>query len=77
MAQAEVTFTVVFDRNELGGYTVTVPALPGLVTEGASLDEAKQMAREAIKCYLESMLKDGLPLPEEREVLHEQVRVAV
>jgi len=40
------------------GYTVTVPKLPGLVTEGDNLKEARQMVKDAIRCYLEALLKD-------------------
>ena len=47
--------TVFFDRNELGGYTVTVPALPGLVTEGKDLENARSMAEDAIRCYIEGL----------------------
>jgi antitoxin HicB len=36
--------------NEHGGYTVVVPALPGLVTEGNNLDHAREMAKDAIRC---------------------------
>ncbi len=50
---------VLFDLNELGGYTVTVPALPGLVTEGKNLEDARAMAEDAIKCYLEGLQKTG------------------
>jgi predicted RNase H-like HicB family nuclease len=50
-------FEVVFEDNG-DGYTVTVPKLPGLVTEGDNLKQAKEMARDAIKCYLEALLKD-------------------
>ena len=46
-------YTAVFERNEHGGYTVIVPALPGLTTEGKNLDDARKMAMEAIQCYLE------------------------
>lgn len=35
-----------------GGYTVTVPALPGCVTDGTTIDEALERAREAIALYL-------------------------
>jgi antitoxin HicB len=70
MARAEAiegetfTYTVVFEpEEEAGGYTVTCPALSGLVTEGDTLDEAQEMAADAILCYLESLRKDGLPLP--------------
>lgn len=51
-------YEVVFESNG-DGYTVTVPKLPGLVTEGGNLREAREMARDAIRCYLESLLKDS------------------
>lgn len=58
------TYTVVFEPDEeAGGYTVTCPALPGLVTEGDTLEEARERAAGAIRCYLESLRKDGLRLP--------------
>ena len=66
----EYTYLVNFEPAEEGGDVVTCPALPGLVTEGDSLDEARQRAAEAIVGYLESLEKDGLPIPasEEHEV---------
>ena len=56
-------YTVTFKPAEEGGYIVTVAALPGLVTYGETLEEAKEMAHEAIAGYLESLQKDGLPIP--------------
>ena len=50
-----------------GGYTVTVPALPGCVTQGETLEEAIAMAKDAIQLYIESLVADGEPVPEERE----------
>lgn len=50
-------YEAIFDPNG-AGYTVTVPKLPGLVTEGDNLKEAKEMAKDAIRCYLEALLKD-------------------
>ena len=70
------TYTVVFEKEE-GGYTVTVPMFPGLVTEGRTLKEARAMAQDAIHCYLESLLKDGEPIPEETEVDIEKLEVEV
>ena len=60
---AEHRYTVLFEPAEEGGYVVTCPALPGLVTAGDSLDEAREMARDAIRVYLESLHKDGLTAP--------------
>ena len=55
----EITYQyeTVFDPNG-AGYTVTVPKLPGLVTEGNDLKESREMARDAIRCYLEAILKE-------------------
>jgi len=59
----EHQYTVVFEAAEEGGYVVTCPALPGLVTEGDTIEEARAMAAEAIRGYLESLAKDGLTAP--------------
>lgn len=61
-------YTVILHPDsEQGGYTVTVPALPGCLTEGDTLEEALVMVKEAILGYLESLVKHGEPIPEERE----------
>jgi antitoxin HicB len=52
-----------------GGFTVTVPSLPGCVTYGETLEEAKQMAREAIELYIESLREHGEEVPTENDVL--------
>ncbi len=58
-------FKVILEWNEdVGGYTVTVPALPGCVTEGDTVQEALDNAREAIVGYLEALKIQGQPLPE-------------
>jgi predicted RNase H-like HicB family nuclease len=49
-----------------GGYTVTVPTLPGIVTQGETLEEALEMVRDAIALYLEDLIADGEPIPTER-----------
>lgn len=46
------------------GYQVTVPLLPGLVTYGRTLGEAREMAADAIRVHLEGMRKDGVPIPD-------------
>lgn len=64
----ERTYMVVFQPCERGyGYTVTCPALPGLVTEGDTLEQARASAGEAIELYLESLQEDGLPIPPSQE----------
>jgi len=77
----EYTFTVFFEPAVEGGYVVTCPALPGLVTEGDTLGEAKRMARDAIRAYLESLRKDGEPIPADPKFsskpVKERIRVAI
>ena len=70
-------YTVIFDPAVEGGYVVTCPALPGLVTEGDTLEEAREMARDAIRGYLESLRADGLPMPSEPASLPEPVKETV
>ncbi|HWP92715.1 MAG TPA: type II toxin-antitoxin system HicB family antitoxin [Thermodesulfobacteriota bacterium] len=77
MAAKEYSYTVFYEPAPEGGYVVTVPALPGLVTEGDTLDEAREMARDAIRAYLESLIKDGQSIPEEEGTRQEKVAVAV
>jgi predicted RNase H-like HicB family nuclease len=63
MASCEHRYTVFFEPAEEGGLVVTCPALPGLVTEGDTFEDARTMAADAIRGYLESLVKDGMPLP--------------
>ena len=51
---------------ERGMHTVTVPALPGVVTQGDSVEDALAMAREAIRWQIEAVVADGEPVPQER-----------
>ena len=51
------TFTVIFTPEAEGGFTVTVPSLPGCVSYGNNLVEARSMISEAVQAYLESLEK--------------------
>ncbi len=51
-------FKVVLEPSNEGGYTVYVPALPGCISEGDTLEEALANIREAIELYLEPEDKD-------------------
>ena len=68
-------YTAFFEANENGGYTVTVPSLPGLVTEGKDLDHARSMAKDAIRCYIEGLKKAKEPIPVEHETA--QVKISI
>lgn len=68
MEKRERRYTIILHPDtEDGGYSVTVPALPGCITEGDTLEEAITMAREAITGFLEALAKRGEPIPEECE----------
>ncbi len=58
------TYAFIFNPDPEGGFVVTCPALPGLVTHGETLDEARTMARDAMEGMIEAMLEDGENLPE-------------
>jgi len=58
------TYTFLFNPEPEGGYTVTCPALPGLVTHGETLEEAREMARDAMNGLIEVMLEQGEAIPE-------------
>ena len=58
-------YTVIYTSEPEGGFTVTVPSLPGCVTYGQDLKEAKKMAKDAIRVYLESLKKHKEPIPQE------------
>ncbi len=64
--EREYTILLIPDE-ESGGYTVRVPALPGITTEGDTLEEAIAMAREAIELHIEGMLADGEEIPTETQ----------
>lgn len=54
-------FEVVLSPETEGGYSVFVPELPSVATQGETREEALAMAKEAIEGYLEVMAEDGLP----------------
>jgi antitoxin HicB len=68
-------YTVFSEANEYGGYTLTVPALPGLVTEGKDLDHSRTMAKDAVLCCIEGLKKAKETIPVERESA--QVKISV
>lgn len=59
------TYTVVLELEEDGGYSVSVPALPGCYTQGDDLQDALANAREAIQCHVEALAMDGDPIPDD------------
>jgi len=50
-----LSYRVLLRKEPEGGYTVIVPSLPGCITYGDTIEEAIEMAKEAIELYIESL----------------------
>jgi predicted RNase H-like HicB family nuclease len=53
-------FTVIFEKEEEGGYHLFCPTLPGGHTQSETIDEGIQNIREAIQLYVKSLIEDDL-----------------
>jgi antitoxin HicB len=60
------TFAIILEPQEEGGFTVTVPALPEVITEGDTESEALTMAKEAIALAIEHRRAKGFEIPVDR-----------
>jgi antitoxin HicB len=58
-----IAYLCLFRPEPEGGFTVTCPKLPPVVSYGETLEEAQANAREAIELCLEVMREDGEPIP--------------
>lgn len=58
-----LTYTVELEPQKEGGYTVTVPALPGCISEGDTLEEALENIKDAVEGYLRVMAKHNRKIP--------------
>lgn len=70
-------FTVVFQKEPEGGFTVSVPMLPGCVTYGKNLEEARIMVTDAIKGYIASLKKHDEPIPSSGETFIGTVQLPI
>lgn len=66
-----LNYTAIFEPAEEGGFIVHIPALAGCHTQGETLDEAYQMAQEAIYGYVKTLqeLKEEIPHEKEGSIL--------
>lgn len=63
------TYKILLHKEPTGGFTVTVPALPGCITYGEDVDEAIAMAKEAIQLYIEELNDRGEIIPDDSNTL--------
>lgn len=65
-------YPIVIHKDKNSDYGVIVPDLPGCFSAGGTLDEALEMAREAVECHIEGLLLDGEALPAVHPIEHHQ-----
>ncbi len=78
MATKQVlNYRVIFRKEPEGGYTVNVPSLPGCITFGDTIDEAIEMAKEAILLYIDSLKKHNEDIPSDDSTLEYNLKVGI
>jgi antitoxin HicB len=70
-----LSYRVILKPEPEGGFTVTVPALPGCITYGRDIEEAKEMVKDAIQVYLESLQKHSEPIFDDADTLETQLSI--
>jgi antitoxin HicB len=73
---ADYSFSIVLEPQQGGGFTVLVPALPEVVTEGDTESEALANAQEAIRAVLSYRHDHGIPIPSDARPEVRRVTVA-
>lgn len=69
------TFTAVFEPADEGGYAAFVEELPGAISQGETLDEARENLKEAIQLILEVNRENALEGVEETRIIREKIIV--
>lgn len=72
----QLSYKILLRPEPEGGYTVNVPALPGCITYGETLEEAKINAKEAIELYIESLKEHGEDIPSDSDVLEYNLQLS-
>ncbi len=70
-----LNYRIFLRKEPEGGYTVTVPSLPGCVTYGETVELSRKMAREAIELYIETLKTHGEDIPVEDDMLEAMVTI--
>lgn len=69
-------FKIRIEIDEDGWYVVTVPSLPGCISQGKTEKEAKKNIKEAIKLHLSSLAEEGIPIVQVKNVKETTVAVS-
>ena len=70
------TYRIVLRKEPEGTYTATVPALPGCITWGENVEHALEMAKEAIKGYIEVLQEEGEQVPDDNGTLEYSLQLS-
>ena len=65
----QLTYKILLNKEPEGTYTVSVPALPGCITYGDTVEHGIQMAKEAIELYIEELKERGEKIPDDSGTL--------
>ena len=65
----QLTYKILMHKEPEGSYTVLVPALPGCITFGETVEHSIEMAREAIELYIEELQERGEEIPDDTGTL--------
>ncbi len=70
------TYRILLRKEDGNVYTVIVPALPGCITYGETIEEAIEMAKEAIEGYIEVLKEEGEPVPDDSETFEYSLQLS-
>jgi predicted RNase H-like HicB family nuclease len=70
-----LSYHLILQPEPEGGFTVIVPALPGCVTFGKTLKEAKTMAKDAIEGFLEVLMQQKEPIPSDEDSVISTIQI--
>jgi antitoxin HicB len=72
---SDIHYRILLRKEPEGGFTVTVPSLPGCITWGEDLDDAIGNAQEAVELYIESLIAHGDEVPNDEHVLEYLLKI--
>ena len=72
----QLTYKIMLAKEPEGGYTATVPSLPGCITYGENVDHAISMAKEAIEGYIAVLKQNGENIPDDSNTLEYSIVLA-
>jgi antitoxin HicB len=73
----QYNYKILLNKEEEGGYIVSVPALPGCITQGDTIEEAIAMAKEAIELYVEELQSSGEKIPDNTDTLEYSLNLQI